>query len=221
MDTFGIILITGMVITILLFILMLIFLIQFIFAKKSLKKLEKGRLKSRKKKKYWSRDIKALSVRKTKKIKYFIFCLIGFLSIGSGTAYIKYYQSTNISGQDIDNIVYSYYLLEQIEEQINKIDETNEKKSANNIHTLAISLSSFASKKGSDKSVVEAQILLNKYYAVIGQFGVNLSSQNFQELKSNKDKQNEFLDDILVVKKLQQEVIKYYKIDESSLKAKK
>jgi hypothetical protein len=43
-------LITGMVITILLFILMLIFLIQFIFAKKSLKKLEKGRLKSRKKK---------------------------------------------------------------------------------------------------------------------------------------------------------------------------
>jgi hypothetical protein len=29
------------------------------------------------------------------------------------------------------------------------------------------------------------------------------------------------LDDILVVKKLQQEVIKYYKIDESSLKAKK
>ena len=55
----------------------------------------------------------------------------------------------------------------------------------------------------------------------MGQFGVNISSQNFDALKKDKEKQQEYLNDIKTVKKTQKKVIDYYKINESSLKEKK
>lgn len=221
MDKFEIILIAGISISIILFILMIVSLIQFILAKKEIKKLIANKPKNKKKRRRWKQNVLKLENNKSKKLKYMLFSLLGTIVIGGASGYAKYYQSTTISGQDIDNIVYGYYLLENVEEQINKIDKNNDKKGSDNLHTLGISLSSFASKKGSEKGVEEAQVLLNQYYSRVGQFGVNLSSQNFEELKKSKEKQSEYLEDIKRVKITQKKVIDYYKIDESSLKEKK
>ncbi|MFW7431144.1 hypothetical protein [Vagococcus carniphilus] len=221
MDKFELILIIGVSISILLFILTIVSLIQFIFAKKKIKELTLSKPKDRKKRKRWKKEKRLAENQKSKKMRYVLFSLLATLIIGGGTGYAKYYQATTISDQDTDNIVYGYFLLEQIEQQIKNIDKQDDKKASENIHTLAISLSSFASKKGSDKSVEEAQILLNQYYARIGQFGINISSQNIEALKKDEEKQQEYLNDIETVKKAQKKVISYYKINESSLKEKK
>lgn len=221
MNQFEIVLIIGISISILLSILVVISLIQFLNAKSNIKKLNNCKPKNRKKKKRWKKELNFEENKKSKKLRVFLFSFLGTLLVGGGTAYAKYYQATVISDQDTDNIVYSYYLLEQIEDQIKNIDKSNDKKTSDNIHNLAVSISSFASKKGSDRSKKDAQILLNQYYARVGQFGVNISSQDFDELKKDKEKQADYLDDIKNVKKTQKKVIQYYKIDESSLKEKK
>lgn len=221
MATFDIILIAGISATILLLILMIVSFIQVFLVNREYSALEKAKPKSKRRRRRWRRALDEIEDKRSKKIRITLFSLLAALLIGGGTGYAKYYQSTTISEQDIDNIVYGYYLLEQIEEQIQGISETSDQKSEENIHTLAVSLSSFASKKGSDRSTVDAQILLNQYYARIGQFGVNISSQNFKELKETPDKQEEYLNDIATIKKTQKKVIDFYKIDEKSLKSKK
>lgn len=221
MDTFEIILIVGIAISILLFILMVTSIFLLVSAKKNLKKLENCKPKDRKKRKRWKRDVRAAENKKSKQVRFVLFSLLGTLLIGGGTGYAKYYQATTISEQDTDNIVYGYYLLDQLEDQVKQVDKQNEKKASENIHTIAVSMSSFASKKGSDRSKEDAQIILNQYYARLGQLGINVSSQNFSELKKDKAKQDEYLEDIKNVRVTQKKVIKYYKIDESSLKEKK
>ena len=221
MATFDIILIAGISATILLLILMIVSFIQVFLVNREYSALEKAKPKSKRRRRRWRRALDEIEDKRSKKIRITLFSLLAALLIGGGTGYAKYYQSTTISEQDIDNIVYGYYLLEQIEEQIQGISETSDQKSEENIHTLAVSLSSVASKKGSDRSTVDAQILLNQYYARIGQFGVNISSQNFKELKETPDKQEEYLNDIATIKKTQKKVIDFYKIDEKSLKSKK
>lgn len=221
MNKFEIILIVGVAVTILLFILMIVSFLQLIMTNKSLKILLSSRPKDRKKRRRWKKEVHYLESNKSKKLRNGLFALLGALIIGGGSGYTKYYQATTVSDGDTDNIVYSYYLLNQIEQQIKDIDKNDDKKAYANVHTLAVSLSSFASKKGSDRSVKEAQVLLNQYYARVGQFGINLSSQNITELKKDKEKQKDYLADIDRVKQTQKKVITYYKIDESSLKEKK
>lgn len=221
MDTLEIILIVGIAVTILLFILLIVYLIQFIVARKKCKELATRKVKNKKKRKRLKLELEGYQEKSAKKLRGFLFSLLACILLASGTGYTKFYQATTISEYDIDNIVYGYYLLEQMEQQIIDIDSNDEVKTSENIHTLAISLSSFSAKKGSDKGRKEAQILLNQYYSKIGQFGVNISSQNFEELKENKEKQEEYLSDIAKVKTNQNKVIEYYKIDETSLKSKK
>ena len=221
MNNFEIVLIIGVSLTILLFILLISLLIRYIYLKSNEKKLSKARPRNRKKVKRWKLNLKQLEDKKAKVLRNMLFSLLAVFIIGGGTGYAKYYQSTTISEQDIDNIVYGYYLVEQITEQLNEIDSLEEKKASENIHTLGIALSSYSSKKGSDRSTEEAQILLNKYYARIGQFGLNISSQNFLDLKENEAMQKDYLEDLKKISEIQNKVITYYKIDESSLKSKK
>ncbi|MEG0256530.1 MAG: hypothetical protein RR554_11265 [Vagococcus sp.] len=221
MSTFDIVLIVGISVSILLFILMMVSLVQFIISKKNVTALQNGKPKDRKKRRKWKREVRQAENQKSKKLRLTLFSFLAFLIFGGASGYAKYYQATTITDEDTENIVYAYYLLDQLEQQIKDIDGKSEKKASDNIHSIAVSLSSFASKKGSNQSVEEAQILLNQYYARVGQFGVNVSSQNFEALKKDKEKQAEYLDDIKVVRQTQKKVIDYYKIDESSLKEKK
>ncbi len=221
MDKFEMILIAGIAITILLCMLICVFLVEFILTKKEITSLENNKPNDRKKRRGWRRELRILENKKHNKLKYMLFSLLGALLIGGASGYAKYYQSTTISDVDTDNIVYSYYLLDQMEQEIKDIDNKSDQKSFANIHTLAVSISSFSSKKGSDRSVEEAQLLLNKYYAQVGQLGVNLSSENVNELKKDKEKQTGYLDDITRVRGTQKKVLAYYKIDEASLKEKK
>lgn len=140
MNTFEIIIIVGIAITILLFILTLVSITKLIITKKSIKILERSRPKDKRKKRRWKKELSLEKKNKSKWLKTSLFSLMSALLISAGAGYTKFYQATNISEQDTDNIVYGYYLLGQMEEQIQDIEKKNENKSASNIHKIAVSL---------------------------------------------------------------------------------
>ncbi|MGO2099732.1 hypothetical protein [Vagococcus salmoninarum] len=179
---------------------------------------------NKRKQKKWLRKLKKLDEAKKSSKKSMLLFLILFLVAGVSGGYAKYYQLTNMTSVDTENIVSSYYLLEQVEEQIGNLTESTEEISevqlSSNIHTLAVRMASFSSKKGSDRASEKAQLLLNRYYARVGQLGVNLSSQQYEELVLEDSVRKSFIEDITATKKVQKKVLDFYKISEASLSGK-
>lgn len=210
--------IIGISITILLFISFILFFMSSIRIKKVLNKQQKNKPKSKRKRKKWSNEIKLLKKKKSSKIRFMIFSIIGVFIIGGATGYARWYQSTNLQDTDMDSLVYGYYLVDQIDKQLKDAEGENSKKNEENIHKLSLQISSYSSKKASDKGTKESQILINRYYARLGQFGINLASQNYDGLKENIA---EYQQDIVNIKTAQKQVLDFYKINENSLKQKK
>lgn len=210
--------IIGISITILLFISFILFFMSSIRIKKVLNKQQKNKPKSKRKRKKWSNEIKLLKKKKSSQIRFMIFSIIGVFIIGGATGYARWYQSTNLQDTDMDSLVYGYYLVDQIDKQLKDAEGENSKKNEENIHKLSLQISSYSSKKASDKGTKESQILINRYYARLGQFGINLASQNYDGLKENIA---EYQQDIVNIKTAQKQVLDFYKINENSLKQKK
>ncbi len=220
-DTLDLVIVGGLALAIIFLVIMIFSLIQIFVKKQAIKRKQAEKPKDRKKRRRWNKELKRLEISKKRNVKWLIISLFISLVAGGGTGYTKYYQATNLTDEDTDNIVYGYYLLTQMEEQIKTLDKQSGKKKQNNIHELSLQMASFSAKKASDKGKKDAQVLLNRYYARTGQTGINLSAQNFDELKGSQEKKDEFLTDIKNVEVVQKEVLAYYKINESSLNTKK
>lgn len=214
MTVFDWVLVIGVSITILLFISLCVFLFRGIGLSKKIRTIEKSKKKGKKKKK----ELRGLLSKKKKNSRIIFFSLISMLMFGGSTFYAKWYQSTNLQDVDMDNLVFGYYLLDQMGKQFDSVGSEDSKKIEENIHSLALKISAFSSKSGSDKGTKESQVLLNRYYSRFGQFGVNVASQNYDDIKNNVD---EYKDDIKDIKSVQKKALDYYKINEESLKQSK
>ena len=182
-------------------IMFFIFFASFLRRKGQLKKILESKPKRRRDQRKWRRAIKDLEKNKQNNRKGLVlFCVLMTISIITG-GYTKYYQMTNMTTMDTDNIVSGYYLLDQIQEQFVTVSqgEGDEEQLATNIYTLAIRMASFSAKKGSDRGSEESQLLLNRYYARMGQFGVNLSSQDYKNLASQPEVMKNYLEVSLTV----------------------
>lgn len=169
-------------------------------------------------KKKWRRQKGRYTKASKNSLKTGVALALTTLVISGIGGYAKYYQMTNMTAVDTENIVTGYYLIDQMSEQLKAIEGSdNDEKSNSNIHTLAVRMASFASKKGSDRGTKESQLLLNRYYARMGQLGVNLASQKVQALKADKVLLESFLNDIERATESQKKVLSFYKVDEKSL----
>lgn len=170
------------------------------------------------KRKYKSK-IKKLSKTKKRLIVFlFIFSLLTFGSAGIAS-YISYYQSINLSQKDSENVVKGYYLINDIESELLKAKDKSidNKKATQNIQNLSNSMASFGGMRASDKNKEDGQLILNRYYNIIKEIGVNISSQP-QDFYGNAELTDEFVNDLKRAKDYQKEVIKYYKVNEDELK---
>lgn len=169
-------------------------------------------------KKRWQRQRSRYAQLRKKRVKLTMGLLLTTLVIGGIGSYVKYEQLTNMTAADTENIVAGYYLLDQMTDQLNELESSdNVEKLNSNIHTLAVRMASLSSKKGSDRGSKESQIVLNRYYARMGQLGVNLSSQKVEDLKEDKALLESYLHDIERVETSQTKVIAFYKVSEKSL----
>lgn len=180
-----------------------------------------GKPKARSSKKKWRRQRSRYEKAKQRHLKTGFALLAVTLVVSGIGGYAKYYQMTNMTAADTENIVTGYYLIDQMTEQLTTIEgNDNEEKANANIHALAVRMASFASKKGSDRGTKESQLLLNRYYARMGQVGINLASQKASVLIEDKALLESYLQDLDRVEESQNKVLSFYKIDEKSLSQK-
>lgn len=206
--------------SILFMVLTLLFFFQFLLNRSKLKKLPERAPKNKKKRRRWERVTGNLKKLKKKSITRMVLFLVLTTGAGGATLYASFYQSINLTSDDADAIVRSYYLLRDFQQELDKAanqteDETS---SIQNIRYLATSLSSYNTNKASQLNTVEGQSALNRYFNALSQLGVNATreSQNFY---GNAELVAQFQEDIERTIGYEMKAFDYYKVNQSALES--
>lgn len=187
---------------------------------KALKKVKKTKVK-KKKQKQKRRKIRELTKKSKKQRTSGLILILLFLVSASIAGYSLYYQSMHLSAKDSKAVVQGYYLVDNLENQLKEAKNTeNDVKSGKNIKLLAGQLSSYGIYKATIRNTEQGQKVLNKYYRSMKELGINVSSQS-DEFFKDEALLNEFEADLTAVKKNQEAVVNYFKINEKALVNKK
>lgn len=148
--------------------------------------------------------------------------LFVLMLIATGSAlYTRHYQMNNLHTKDSESIVQSYYLLDEVELQLNNIkNDENPQKSIKNLRELSLSLSSYGARRAYQGLTEDGQMLLNRHFVLLKELGTNLSSQTVDSL-GKADTMEGYQKDVKKVRDSQQEVFKRFKVNEAALKTKK
>ena len=191
----------------------LFFLIQAIKLNKKKKKLNSKKVRNKKRKKRIRSYKKYLEKRRRKVKKNILIVLAIVLIFTTISVYLSYYQATHLSKDDIENVVNGYYLIDDFEQQLTlaRSKKDDEEQLQKNVRYLATSMASYGTKKANTLNNEKGQKLLNRYYQLIKQLGMNVSPK-VTSIYGNEELSNLFISDVQKVKQVQNEVMNYYKI---------
>ncbi|WP_265456008.1 hypothetical protein [Enterococcus sp. HY326] len=208
----------GIAVTIILVILVIFNLVQFILRAKKLRSLPKKKPKSKKKRHLLLQMRKELTTGRKSAMKFMIIFIVLAGITGGGTAYASHYQSTNLSETDSELVVQSYLLLRDFETQIQASGSESAEQDAvsRNIRYLTTSLATYGSKLASTANTVEGQTVLNKYYAAVGELGMN-ASREINEFYGNPELVATYESDIEKIKALEEAAYSYYQVDQAAI----
>ncbi|MEG0256026.1 hypothetical protein [Vagococcus sp.] len=193
------------------------FLAIFVVYQKKYKNCAAIKSKSKSKRRKQKKELLHLKKVKKRNMVAFICFLMLSLGLGAGTAYTSYYQAVNLSKKDSEAVVKAYYLLEDFDKQLKQADKGEDKeKTSDNLRLLAGSMASYGTYKASYLNKEEGQILLNRYYNIVKEIGINASNQS-QDFIEDKELIETFQKDIKKAQNYQEEVFKFYKVDKKSL----
>ncbi|MFW8052402.1 hypothetical protein [Vagococcus fluvialis] len=217
MDILQWLFIIGVAITIIFLICSVYFFITFIMSKSNIKKT--GTASKQKKAK---KRISRLKKQKNKALIRGITCLLLGAMVGSLSAYVTYYQATNLSTEDMENIKDGFYYLRDLEKELEGIQKgkTDEEKANQTINFVVTSLAGYSVKKASTLNTIDGQRVLNRYYQGMSELGINVSRKSAM-LSSDKLSLKEALSDIQKIKNYEKQVLIFYKVDESILESKR
>ena len=137
------------------------------------------------------------------------------------SSYLVYYQATNLSDEDMGNIIDGYYYLLDLEQELEAFQgEKMEPEHTKTLNFLVISLAGYSVKSASTLNTVEGQRLLNRYYKEMAEFGINVSRRS-DSLTEDSELVTESLADLEKVQGHQANVLKFFKVNEEALKAQK
>lgn len=179
--------------------------------------------KNKKKRKRLQRMRQRLENQKKRQRNRMIVFLSFSVVLSSGAFYTRYYQQNHLQGQDSEILVQSYYILEDLTEQLNELEkgETPEK-SRKNINDLSGRLASYGTKKSSFGLTEENQKRLNRYFLSLRELGVNLSGQTSKtNVLPTVDAIQGYKADVEKAQSSQTEIFKHFNVNEAALKQKK
>ena len=206
-------------------ILFFLFSLSLVFAsiqtRRELKQVKKRSPKGKKRKKKWRRHCQKLKKKANKRLvgALALVVLCG-TSIGSA-AYARYYQLTNLNNRDKEMLVQSYFLIDELEEELVKIQNgANPEKSEEKLLNRTSLLITYTGHEPSQGLSVEGQRLLKRYYNSARELGVNMNAQRGIQYKE-ADIVERYLADIQKVRARQQEVFEAFQINQAALKQNK
>ncbi|MGC6769304.1 hypothetical protein ACYSNR_15805 [Enterococcus sp. LJL128] len=206
---------------ILFLVLALVYFVLIFVNSSKVKKMKQTKPKKKKKRKRWRRACRMLEKKKSASIRSFVLFFV-LASLGGGTAfYARYYQATNLGKEDSEALIQGYYLIANIEEQLNQIPGTdNPKKIQGNIYDLSARLANYGVRTADGRLSAEGQKDLNRLYANMKELGLNLGSQTIETL-SDQTTLEAYQADLEKTKTNQKKVFEHFRINEDSLKKNK
>lgn len=204
------------------FLLSIVCIILFFSVNSQLKKMKQKRPKNKNKKKRWLKMRRQLDKKKKKYLGRTVMLLvITVLSVASG-AYVRYYQMTNLTTEDGNTLIQSYFLTDEVEKSLvnlqNGADPEKTKKTLDDRTSL---LASYGTNAGPSNGLSkEGQKLLVRYYARIRDFSINTYSLSSEQL-SDPETVSSYLDTLNQIKSIQKKIFKQFSVNEAALKQKK
>ncbi|MHC5228831.1 YccF domain-containing protein [Enterococcus sp. LJL99] len=179
------------------------------------------RIKNKKKRRKFLSFQKKLQKKKNKElVKSIIFLCISLTFLG-GSYYTRTYQQNHLDGEDSQAILQSYFLLQELQSQLENIQKNeNPQKSIKNIKEISSRLASYGSRKASGILQEDGQNLLNRHYQLLREIGVNLNNQTLEMLQESSVNEA-YVNDAKKVTENQKKVFERFKINEKALKKKK
>ncbi|OJG74776.1 hypothetical protein RV12_GL002193 [Enterococcus quebecensis] len=162
-----------------------------------------------------------LEQKKKQYIKRFVVAMIiSGISVGTGL-YARYYQMTNLSANDGNAIIQSYFLMDEINKNLIGIQNgADTKKTKDKLLELTSLLASYGTTTPSNALSKDGQRILNRYYAQIRDYSTGLYSQKEEQL-NDEGLILEYLEDSKRITGTQKKIFKQFSINESALKQKK
>ena len=201
-----------------LLILLIVRSVLFFVKKKELKEFLKKK-KNRRKKKQFKRNKIFLEKNIKKHKRMMIILVIVELLLGASLYGFNYYQNANISSADSDLIVRGYFLVDDFTKEIEKASASSEDEEASkqNIKYLALSMATYSNKTANTSNTKEGQRLINKYYKIVGQLGMN-ATRDINSFYGNKnDILSSYKSELARVKENESKAFDFYKINANSL----
>ena len=198
-----------------------LFLLLFFSVGKNYQRMKRKRPpKNKKKRKRFLRERSRMESQwKRYRAGLLIFLLLAGLS-GSGAFYSRYYQQNHLSAADADALSKSYYLLNEVSDQLTNIEKRNNpQKSIKNIQDLSSRLASYGARKPSLALSEENQKMLNRHFVLLQELGVNLNAQTIESLQK-KEVFTGYVSDIERMETSQSKVFKHFNVNEGALKQK-
>lgn len=147
-------------------------------AGKSLKELKRKRPKNKKKRRKWQRICKKTEQSKRKRRRNSLLLILLAILLSSGASYTRYYQLTNLSSSNAAALSRIYYLVGEIEGQIDSYGNgASIEKTEKNIRELSQQLASAGAESAYMGMAVDGQKMLNRYFSSAKNLGINLNAQ--------------------------------------------
>lgn len=204
---------TGLLVVALLCSLLALFF--FIIAAQSSSRIRKQR---RSKKKRDKVKITTMKRQRTRQQKGAIFFLILACISGVASGISLYRQSFRLTAIDSEAIVRSYYLTNDLDSQLVKLQKASDSsdKLEANLRYLANGIASYGTKKTSPLNSEEGQKKLNRYYHALQELGMNIS-RDLPEFYGNSELVEHYRTVLKKVTDYQKDALIFYKVDEEKL----
>lgn len=199
-------------------VLLLACLVSFFVAGRNLSSFRKRRPKNKKKRKKWARQIKRMEKQRSTRLKLAVLFLFLGIGCGGGGFYARYFQMTNLDTKDSEALVQGYFLVNELEEQLDSLSETdNVKKVQANVYTLSARLASYGASLPDGRLSQDGVLLLKKLYKSMKELGLNLSSITESSIQDQGIVES-YYQDIEKIRTMQDQVFDHFRINKSSLK---
>lgn len=179
------------------------------------------RTKNKRKKKKIVNQLALMKKKKKQTRRNILIFSLASLIFSGASYYVTYYQATNLSMEDTQNITDGFYYLRDLKTELEAIQAGKAEESSKQTITFVVtSLAGYSVKKANTLNTIEGQSVLNRYYNAMSELGINVS-RRASDLYHDPETIKESLADIEKVVGYQRSVFAFFKVDESVLQAEK
>jgi hypothetical protein len=189
-----------------------------VLTNKKLKKVERirPRNKMQARKLFYMR--KHFQGLKNTQLKQGLVSLLFSILFLAGSFVGMWFEATHLGKDDNNSVATGYYLTSSMSKELKVASTSKQKdKEVKNIADISSRMASFGTKSASDKLSKEGQLILNRYYKSLKEFGVNIHSEPGYFF-DNPAKLQEYQSDLKRIESNEKDVTEFYSLNISKTK---